>query len=89
MVIGVIMVIAGLYLIQGAPHLLRYAYREERNEAQDCCSFCHQPGSKVEKLIAGEGGIAICNRCVRLSYEAFRQQGVDMTIREQSQKNDF
>jgi len=44
------------------------------------CSFCHQPNSKVEKLVEGVGNdICICNRCVARFYWALRKGGVDMT----------
>jgi hypothetical protein len=43
------------------------------------CSFCHQPNSKVEKLVEGEDGICICNRCVARFYWVLRKAGVDMT----------
>jgi ATP-dependent protease Clp ATPase subunit len=43
------------------------------------CSFCHQPQSKVEKLIEGYKGVTICNRCVALSYDVLCGEGVDMS----------
>ena len=43
------------------------------------CSFCHQPNSKVEKLVERLDGICICNRCVALFYWELRKAGVDMT----------
>jgi ATP-dependent protease Clp ATPase subunit len=52
------------------------------NESVLSCSFCHQPKSKVEKLIVGEGRIAICNHCVALCYEVLRKEGLDMTLGE-------
>ncbi len=48
-------------------------------EPEASCSFCGQPQSKVEKLIAGEDGARICNRCVALCYDALRQEGTDMS----------
>ncbi len=48
---------------------------------EDSCSFCHQPKSKVEKLIQGEGGVAICNRCIAFCYDTLRQEGVDVSRR--------
>jgi hypothetical protein len=48
---------------------------------EDSCSFCHQPKSKVEKLIRGDNGVAICNRCVAFCYDTFGQAGVDVSSR--------
>jgi ATP-dependent protease Clp ATPase subunit len=42
------------------------------------CSFCRQSKSKVEKLILGENGVSICNRCVALCYDVLCKEGVDM-----------
>jgi ATP-dependent protease Clp ATPase subunit len=53
------------------------------NDSEPACSFCHQPRSKVSKLIIGERGIAICNHCVALCYDVLRDEGVDMTLRDQ------
>jgi len=33
--IGGVMVLVGLYLPRGAPHLLRYAYGEDKDDADD------------------------------------------------------
>jgi hypothetical protein len=33
--IGVVMMIVGLYLLRGAPHLLRFAYGEEENDPDE------------------------------------------------------
>jgi ATP-dependent protease Clp ATPase subunit len=57
-------------------------------DLEPTCSFCHQPKSKVVKLIAGDGEIAICNYCVALCYDVLRREGVDMTLREQPPKNE-
>jgi ATP-dependent protease Clp ATPase subunit len=50
------------------------------NESEPICSFCRQPKSKVVKLIAGEGQVAICNYCVALCYDVLRREGVNMTL---------
>jgi ATP-dependent protease Clp ATPase subunit len=42
-------------------------------------SFCHQPKSKVERLIQAEGDICICNRCVALCFDVLSKEGVDMS----------
>ena len=46
--------------------------------SEPTCSFCHQPGSKVGKLIAGAGQVAICNHCVALCHDVLSRGGVDM-----------
>jgi hypothetical protein len=33
------------------------------------CSFCGKSQAKVERLIAGPGGVSICNECVDLCNE--------------------
>ena len=48
-------------------------------EPENSCSFCGQPKSKVEKLVAGQDGANICNRCVALCYDVLRQEGVDIS----------
>jgi ATP-dependent protease Clp ATPase subunit len=48
-------------------------------ELPEICSFCRKPKSEVEKLIAGEDGVAICNRCVAFCYDVLQQERVDMT----------
>ena len=30
------------------------------------CSFCHKSQGEVRKIIAGNGGVAICNECVEV-----------------------
>ena len=50
-------------------------------QSEESCSFCHQPKSKVEKLILGEDGVSICNRCVALCYDTLRREGVDVSSR--------
>jgi hypothetical protein len=42
------------------------------------CSFCGKTQIQVERLIAGPGGVYICNECVRLCAEVIaeeREQG--------------
>lgn len=34
------------------------------------CSFCGRSSSEVEKLLGGQGGARICNRCVELGRES-------------------
>jgi ATP-dependent protease Clp ATPase subunit len=58
------------------------------SEEEPICSFCDQPKSKVVKLIAGEGQVAICNYCVVLCYNVLTHDGVDMTTRGQPPKNE-
>ncbi len=33
------------------------------------CSFCSKPQEKVQRLVAGPGGVYICNECVALCDE--------------------
>jgi len=58
------------------------------SESEPTCSFCHQPKSKVGKLIQGEGQVAICNYCVALCYDVIRRESVDMTLHEQPPRNE-
>jgi ATP-dependent protease Clp ATPase subunit len=57
------------------------------NESEPTCSFCHQPKSRVGKLIVGTGQVAICNYCVALCCDVLRQEGFDMTFRDKSPGN--
>ena len=38
------------------------------------CSFCGKPQERVQRLIAGPGGIYICNECVALCNEIIAKQ---------------
>lgn len=40
------------------------------------CSFCGREESKTQRLIAGDGGVHICDECVRLSVEILDEEGV-------------
>jgi len=51
------------------------------------CSFCHRAKSKVQKIIAGDGGVYICNYCIALCYRVLIKEGVDMTTYEEGFKN--
>jgi hypothetical protein len=50
-------------------------------QAATSCSFCHQPQSKVEKLVQADDGVAICNRCVAFYYDVLRREGIDVSRR--------
>jgi ATP-dependent protease Clp ATPase subunit len=52
------------------------------NDPEPTCSFCHQPKSKVLKLLVGDGQTALCNYCVALCYNVLRREGVDMTLHD-------
>jgi hypothetical protein len=40
------------------------------------CSFCGRPAREVRRLIAGEDGVFICDRCVFAASEIFaRHEG--------------
>jgi ATP-dependent protease Clp ATPase subunit len=58
------------------------------NDPEPTCSFCHQPKSKVGKLISGDGQVAICNHCVAVCYDVLRREGFDMTLRDQPPKDE-
>jgi hypothetical protein len=62
--------------------------RTTSREEAESCSFCHQPKSKVEKLIQGEDGVSLCNRCVALCYDVLHKEGVDMTSWRKSTPED-
>ena len=40
-----------------------------RNDDQIRCSFCNKPQSQVRKLIAGPGGVYICDECIDVCAE--------------------
>ena len=37
------------------------------------CSFCNKSQTQVDKLIAGEGGVYICNECIDICSDTIRQ----------------
>jgi len=39
------------------------------SDVDPTCSFCGKPQVEVKKLIAGQGGVAICDECIALSAE--------------------
>lgn len=47
-------------------------HREQRFEYR--CSFCGKHQNKVERLIAGPGGIYICNECITLCQEIIQEE---------------
>jgi ATP-dependent protease Clp ATPase subunit len=49
-------------------------------KSEPSCSFCNQPRSKNQKIIVGDAGVCICERCIALCYEVLRKEGVDLTI---------
>jgi hypothetical protein len=49
------------------------------SESKESCSFCHQPKSKVERVIQTDDG-AVSNRCVALCYDLLIGEGVDMSM---------
>jgi DNA-directed RNA polymerase subunit RPC12/RpoP len=38
------------------------------------CSFCGKSGEQVERLIAGPGGVYICNECITLCQEIIEEE---------------
>ncbi len=53
--------------------MLRRTKPESR--ADDRCSFCGKQQDRVERLIAGPGGVSICNECVDLYREIIEEKG--------------
>jgi hypothetical protein len=45
------------------------------SETEPSCSFCHQPQSKVRKLIASDSAVHICNYCVALCHRVLVKEG--------------
>jgi len=45
-----------------------------RREAEYRCSFCGKSQGQVHRLIAGPGGVYICNECVDLCREIIREE---------------
>lgn len=39
------------------------------------CSFCGKSQEQVRRLIAGPGGVYICNQCIELCQEIMTQEG--------------
>ena len=46
------------------------------------CSFCRKPHSKVQKVIAGPGGVYICNECVDLCVDILKGELADDADRQ-------
>lgn len=44
------------------------------------CDFCGKDQSEVEKIIVGQGEVAICNRCVCTSLEIILKAAKDTAI---------
>lgn len=47
-------------------------YINER-DATYCCAFCNKSHNQVLRLIAGPGGVYICNECVDLCHEILQE----------------
>ena len=45
-----------------------------RNDDQIRCSFCNKPQSQVRKLIAGPGGVYICDECIDVCAEIMEEE---------------
>ena len=46
------------------------------------CSFCGKSQEQVERLIAGPGGVFICNECVALCQEIIQEEHVSQCAPE-------
>ncbi len=44
------------------------------------CSFCGRTADEVDKLIAGPGGVYICNICVEEAYKLIKSKGSDQRM---------
>ena len=40
------------------------------------CSFCGREELEVERLIAGDDGVHICDECIRLGVEILDEEGL-------------
>jgi DNA-directed RNA polymerase subunit RPC12/RpoP len=45
-----------------------------RRETRYRCSFCGKSQEQVRRLIAGPGGVYICNECIALCNEIFAEE---------------
>mgnify|MGYP000503199785 CR=1 FL=1 len=45
-----------------------------RNDDQIRCSFCNKTQSQVRKLIAGPGGVYICDECIDVCAEIMEEE---------------
>jgi ATP-dependent protease Clp ATPase subunit len=45
---------------------------------ENVCSFCGRQADKVQRLVVSEHA-AICDYCVAATYEALREEGLDLT----------
>jgi ATP-dependent Clp protease ATP-binding subunit ClpX len=48
--------------------------RTSRGGRSYACSFCGKRQDQVQRLIAGPGGVYICNECVSLCNEIIAQE---------------
>jgi ATP-dependent Clp protease ATP-binding subunit ClpX len=46
--------------------------RSNRNGEEEFCSFCYRTESQVQRLLAGPGGVNICDECIKLCSEILR-----------------
>jgi hypothetical protein len=44
------------------------------------CSFCGKDQTQVKKLIAGSGGVYICEICVALCVEVIGEDGIEIPV---------
>lgn len=47
---------------------------------QRYCAFCGNPESQVEKLIRGNGGHCICNKCVKKASELIAAESKEEAV---------
>ena len=50
------------------------------------CSFCDKSQDKVKRLIAGPGGVYICNECINLCQEILNEEEALVARPEEKQE---
>ena len=48
------------------------------------CSFCSKPEPAVQWLVAGPGGVYICNECVTMSAKIISESGTEESARSRA-----
>jgi hypothetical protein len=48
------------------------------------CSFCSKPEPTVQRLVAGPGGVFICDECVNVSAKIITESGAEESARSRA-----